>query len=157
MTPDMSDKSKKRALEKGLSSELLDSLQYQDAPTDETTPGSVNRLKRMNERIRCRKGQTIKPRTTAAPRPSPKVGTPSTAMGTHPSPIDLSVNKEHKLPADEGERRIRLGLCLYCDGAGHAANGCSKKSAYRLLRAAAATTAAAPAAAAAYAPGKEKY
>lgn len=57
MIPDMGEKAEKRALERGLSSELLD-LQYQDAPVDETPAGLVDRLKRMDERIRRRKGQT---------------------------------------------------------------------------------------------------
>ena len=76
--------------------------------------------------------------------------------------MDLSANKGHKLPSDERERRIRLGLCLYCGGAGYVANGCPKKSAYGALRAAATATAAAPVTAAtpitaaAYASGKEQ-
>ena len=99
MIPDMSNKSKKRALKKGHSAELLDSLQYQDAPADETLSGFVDRLKQMDERIRRRKGQTTKPQNAPIAKPAPR--TPSTATGTHPGPVDLPANKGHKLPADE--------------------------------------------------------
>ena len=58
--PDMSDKSRKRALEKGLPSRLLGSLQYQDVPTGEVLAGFVGRLKRIDERIRRREEQTSK-------------------------------------------------------------------------------------------------
>ena len=56
MIPDMSDKSRNRALEKG----LLDSLQH--IPTDGTLAGFVDRLERMDGQIRRRKGRQASPR-----------------------------------------------------------------------------------------------
>ena len=135
------DRAKRYALERGLSQEVIASLCHQGPPGDETFDAYVDRLKRMDERIRRLKAlsssSSAKPQN---PRPVPRTPA-STASGTHPGPMDLSANKGQKLPTDERERRIRLGLCLYCGGTGHMANSCPKKSAYGALRAAAATSA----------------
>ena len=92
--PDMSDKSRKRALEKGLTSKLLDSLQYQDVPTGETLAGFVGRLKRMDERIPRRKEQT-------RPRPPPLLAwhprTPGTLAAAEPLPPGAA---RHRPPYD---------------------------------------------------------
>ena len=147
------DRVKRYALERGLSHEVIASLCHQDPPGDETFDAYVDCLKRMDERIRRLKAlssssSSAKPQN---PRPAPRTpaSTPSgsTASGTHPGPMDLSANRGQELPTDERERRIRLGLCLYCGRTGYMANSCAKKNAYGTLRAAAATsTVAAPAA-----------
>ena len=85
----------------------------------------IRRLKALSS------SSSIKPQN---PLPAPHTPT-STASGTHPGPMDLSANRGQKLPTDERERRIRLGLCLYCGGIGHMANSCPKKNAYGAHRA----------------------
>ena len=62
MIPDTSANPRRRALEKGPSSELQDPLKHQDIPTDETLAGFVDCLKRVDERIRRPNGQSNKPR-----------------------------------------------------------------------------------------------
>ena len=148
------NRAKRYALERGLSQEVIASLCHQDPPGDETFDAYIDRLKRMDERIRRLKALSSSSSSSSAkpqnPCPAPRTpaSTPSasTASGTHPGPMDLSANRGQKLPTDERERRIRLGLCLNCGGIGHMANSCPKKNAYGALRATGATSAvAAPA------------
>ena len=141
------DRAKRYALERGLSQEVIASLCHQDPPGDETFDAYVDHLKRMDERIRRLKALSSSSSSAKPQNPRPAPRTPaSTALGTHPGPMALSANKGQKLPTDEGERRIRLGLCLYCGGTGHMANSCPKKNAYGAHRAAATSAVAAPAA-----------
>ena len=50
------------------------------------------------------------------------ISLPSTAIGTHAGPIDVSfVGKQGLLTAEEKEQRNKLGLCRYCDQPGHIA------------------------------------
>ena len=114
-------------------------MQYQDIPSDAPLANFVDWLKRMDERIRCRKGQTSIPPAT---HNTPKAGgsTLSTATGTHPGPMDLSANRGKKIPQEERERRMRLGLCMYCGASGHLARACPRKTEPGPIRAAATTT-----------------
>lgn len=123
-------------------------MQYQDVPTNESLSDFVDRLKRMDECIRRRKGQTAKPPHTApaaalcsAPRNTTSSSGPSIATGTHPEPMNPSANKGKKILPEERDRRIRLGLCLHCSETGHIARARPKKNmAPGALRAAVTTT-----------------
>lgn len=125
------EEARKYHLERGLSTEMLTGLKYQDASTDETLEQFEARLRRLDDRIRRDRGFNKPQSTPVAPRPAPK--TPSTATGTHPGPMDLSASRK-KLTPEEKSRRMAEGLCLYCGGSGHMARECPNR---RPLRAAA--------------------
>jgi hypothetical protein len=135
------EETKKLALERGLSSDMLAGLKYQDAPAEETLTQFEARLRRLDDRIR-RDRVLNKPQSSqAAPRPSSRpaaASTPSTATGTHSGPMDLSSARKKLEPAERA-RRMAEGLCLYCGGTGHLARECPNRPSARpdALRAAA--------------------
>ena len=68
---------------------------------------------------------TQKPSVSTAPQPTvtvPPVAR-TTATGTHPGPMDLSLGVR-RLTAAEKDRRRALGLCHYCGEPGHQAKVC---------------------------------
>jgi hypothetical protein len=140
------DTAKRHALERGLSQEILDGLTFMDAPDNESFNAFTDRLKRLDERIRRRRGLQAKPQTPASSRPAapraPAAPTPSTATGTHAGPMDLSAARRKIDPVTRADR-VAKGLCLYCGETGHFARECPNRSA-RALRAAAAALAQTP-------------
>ena len=144
----INDGAKWYSLARAFYHEVIATLCHQDPPGYETFDAYVDRLQRMDEQICHLRALSSSSTMPQNPRPVPHTpaSTPSgsTASGTHLGPMDLSANRGQKLPTDEREHRIRLGLCLYCGRTGHLANSCPKKNAYGALHAMATSAVAAP-------------
>ena len=123
---DLTEESKKQALERGISTEIRNAMVNQDDPENETLEHYAGPLKRMDERLRRLPGRGSKP--TPAPVHNPRPA-PTTATGAHPGPMDLSASKNRRLTPEERGRRIAQGLCLYCGGHGHMARDCPNRPA----------------------------
>ena len=65
------NKARRHALERGLSSEMLDGLRYQITPPDESFNDFINRLKGLDDSIRRRNGLRQPNKTTGSWRSSP--------------------------------------------------------------------------------------
>ena len=110
--------------EREISSEIRNTMAYQDTPDNESLESYVGCLKTMDERLHRIRGQPKGP--PIAPRNPRSQIAPTTATGTQPGPMDLSASKRTISPEEHG-RRIAEGLCLYCAGAGHQARSCPNR------------------------------
>ena len=57
----------------------------------------------------------------------------TTAIGTHPGPMDHFTARKTVSPKERG-RRITEGLCFYCAGTGHQARSCPNRPGQRPIR-----------------------
>lgn len=112
------DTSRRHALKRGLSHEMLSALAIFPAPSDEGFDAYVERLNELDCRLcvlnihSCRQPHYT-PTTAAAATPAA-----TTATGITAGPIDLSAARG-KLSAAERNHRCAHGLCMYCRGVGH--------------------------------------
>ena len=120
-----------QSLERGISSKIRNAMAYQDIQDNKSLESYVGRLKRMDERLRRIRGQPKGP--PIAPQNPRSQVTPTTAIGTHPGPMDLSAAKRTVSPEERG-RRIAEGLCFYCAGTGHQVRSCPNCPGQRPIR-----------------------
>jgi hypothetical protein len=145
---DWNESAKLSALQRGLSPRLKqDLVSVVDEPTG--FKEWVELCQKLDNRRRAfladrakslPSGQQSQGRQPQGPvRPAAPVRAPaqSTAVGTHPGPMDLSAAaSKRKEKAEEMARRRREGLCLYCGGVGHFASKCPNKAQLRAAAAA---------------------
>jgi hypothetical protein len=143
---DYNEDARLAALIEGLSQELKNMLMY--IPTPRTMVEAIETLQSLENRRKMfgsnsgytsghtnrRPGQSTptgssnahgptRPTPTSSTRPGS--GAPAASNNTLNDPMDLSSSRRRgPLTPAERERRISLGLCLYCGGAGHVAKNC---------------------------------
>jgi hypothetical protein len=131
-------------LRAGLCSELLDRLVTVDELED--WYDFIALCKKVDRKLRAlgqgNKNTNLNRMTSifSGPKVPTAQSTTTTAMGTHPGPIDLSASKRY-LMDEEWATQIWEGHCLYCGGLGHLARECSNKPSRRTTIAAAIATA----------------
>ena len=124
----MDDTSRRQALKHRLNYEMLSALAICPAPKDESFDEYIQRLNKLDCRLRALATQTRNQHRLQAPRTLTRAAaaTPATASiatGTAASPIHLSAATGKLTPAERQHCRTQ-SLCMYCGGVSHFAAEC---------------------------------
>lgn len=126
---DWNEKAKKSALTDGLCDEIQTLLLSADQPPKDLNEYAMF-LQRMDNRIRLHKakkgGQRTTTTTTTTSRATTSTATSSSRPRPNsPEPMDLSAGAgKRRITAEERQKRMQEGRCLYCGGLGHLVRQC---------------------------------
>ena len=102
---------------------MLCALAIFPAPKDESFNAYVERLNKLDCRIRALNTHSRRQPQHHMYPPTRATAAATTATGTAAGPMDLSA-AQGKLSTAERRRRRAQGLCMYCGGVGHFAAEC---------------------------------